>query len=140
MTGLEFLKDTEKNCYTRLKTSPIHGVGVFAIRDIPKGTNPFKGVIKFSFHKVKQAKIRLNQKLNEAQKQLIVDMCPEVDGYFYVPSYSINEIGVGYYLNHDKFRANMKEVNGGEDFVAKRDIDAGEELLVDYGTYSAENL
>jgi hypothetical protein len=27
--------------YTRLQCSPIHGVGVFAIRDVPKGTNIF---------------------------------------------------------------------------------------------------
>jgi len=27
--------------YCRLAPSPIHGIGIFAIKDIPKGTNPF---------------------------------------------------------------------------------------------------
>ena len=27
--------------YCKLAPSPIHGVGIFAIKDIPKGTNPF---------------------------------------------------------------------------------------------------
>ena len=38
-TILEHLKN---NIYCRLKPSKIHGVGVFAIRNIPKNTNPFK--------------------------------------------------------------------------------------------------
>ena len=36
------LKRLEK-VYCRLAPSPIHGIGVFAIKDIPKGTNPFGG-------------------------------------------------------------------------------------------------
>ena len=35
---IEFLKN---NYYCKLKPSLIHGVGVFAIKDIPKGINPF---------------------------------------------------------------------------------------------------
>lgn len=31
------------NIYTRLAPSKIHGVGVFAIKDIPKGKNVFSG-------------------------------------------------------------------------------------------------
>jgi len=33
---------SDAESFTRLKPSPIHGVGVFAIRDIPNGTNIFK--------------------------------------------------------------------------------------------------
>ncbi len=32
----------DTSSFTRLMPSPIHGIGVFAIRDIPKGTNIFK--------------------------------------------------------------------------------------------------
>ena len=35
---LNILKD---NTYCRLQPSPIHGIGVFAIKDIPDGVNPF---------------------------------------------------------------------------------------------------
>ena len=138
MTGLEFLKDLEQNSYTRLAPGKF-GVGVFAIRKIPKGTNPFKGVLKLAFHKVKADKIKKPPTLPEGQKKLVKDMCPEVDGYYFVPSYSINEIGIGYYLNHSS-TPNMDEVNGGEDFVANRDIEIGEELFSNYGAYSELNL
>jgi len=138
MTGTEFLKDLEQNSFTRLAPGK-YGVGVFAIRKIPKGTNPFKGTLKFAFHKLKVEKVRSNPELTEGVKQLVKDMCPEVDGYYYVPSYSINEIGIGYYLNHSS-TPNMDEANGGEDFIANRDIEIGEELFSDYGTYSELNL
>lgn len=138
MTGKEFLKDLEQNSFTRLAPGK-YGVGVFAIRKIPKGTNPFKGVLDFKFHKLKVDKVRSNPELTEGVKQLVKDMCPEVDGYYYVPSYSINEIGIGYYLNHSS-TPNMDETNGGEDFIANRDIEVGEELFVNYGDYSELNL
>jgi len=37
--AINYLKD---NYILRLKPSPIHGVGVFAVKDIPKGTQLFK--------------------------------------------------------------------------------------------------
>ena len=47
-----------KNTYCRLKPSKIEGVGVFAIRDISKGINPFYGIkkqkwIKFDIKELK---------------------------------------------------------------------------------------
>ena len=32
------LKQLAESTYVMIKASPIHGIGVFAIRDIPKGT------------------------------------------------------------------------------------------------------
>jgi SET domain len=138
MNANQFLKDLEENSYTRLARGK-YGVGIVAIRKIPKGENPFKGVLSFKYGKLKSERIRNNPRLNDGVKRLVIDMCPEVDGHFCVPSYSINEIGIGYYLNHSK-TPNMVAINGGEDFVANRDIEIGEELFVDYGTYSEENL
>ena len=37
----KLLKALKDNTFCRLKPSPIHGVGVFAIKDIPSGINPF---------------------------------------------------------------------------------------------------
>ena len=37
MTKEELLKELGTNTYLMLKPSPIEGIGVFAIRDIPKG-------------------------------------------------------------------------------------------------------
>ncbi|MEN9899177.1 MAG: hypothetical protein RLZZ152_221, partial [Pseudomonadota bacterium] len=48
------LKHLQTEVYCRLGVSPIHGIGVFAIRDIPKGTQPLVSLLKikeFSFSK-----------------------------------------------------------------------------------------
>jgi len=48
------LKHLQTEVYCRLGVSPIHGIGVFAIRDIPKGTHPLVSLLKikeFSFSK-----------------------------------------------------------------------------------------
>ena len=42
-----------KNTYCRLKPSKIEGVGVFAIRDIPKNINPFKGIVNQKWYELK---------------------------------------------------------------------------------------
>jgi hypothetical protein len=36
------------NCHCRLAPSPIHGIGVFALRDIPRGKNPFNTLPKYA--------------------------------------------------------------------------------------------
>ena len=38
MTKSELLADLNNHTYVMIKPSPLHGIGVFAIRDIPKGT------------------------------------------------------------------------------------------------------
>jgi SET domain-containing protein len=38
MTKEALLKDLHNDTYVMIKPSPLHGIGVFAIRDIPKGT------------------------------------------------------------------------------------------------------
>ena len=37
MTKEELLKELSEEIYAVLKPSPVHGIGVFALRDIPKG-------------------------------------------------------------------------------------------------------
>ena len=139
MTAGNFLQDLRKNVYCRLQASPIHGVGVFAIKDIPRGIDPMPENRAFKFNEVKRDYLMADKSIPEAVKNLVIDMCPEEDGIFYVPNCSLNEIGIGFYLNHSK-TPNMLEKDGGEYFVTARDIKAGEELFVDYGTYSEENL
>jgi hypothetical protein len=48
MKRAEFLRRVLANCYCRLAPSPIHGIGVFAIRNIPRGGNPFKTLPKYA--------------------------------------------------------------------------------------------
>jgi hypothetical protein len=44
MKRTELLRHVLADCYCRLQPSLIHGIGVYAIRDIPKGKNPFEAL------------------------------------------------------------------------------------------------
>jgi SET domain-containing protein len=126
----EFLKSLD-NVYCRLKTSPL-GIGVFAIRDIPNGTNPFKGCYDGEFIPIPEEEIK---KLDKGRQSIIVDFCPYVKGEYWVPEDGIGVIDVSFYLNHSK-EPNMNEDGEGLNFYANRDIKEGEELTVDYLTYN----
>jgi hypothetical protein len=47
MKRTHLLNRVLRDCYCRLQPSKISGIGVFAIRDIPKGRNPFKMIPKY---------------------------------------------------------------------------------------------
>jgi SET domain-containing protein len=124
------------NVYCRLKPSRYGGVGVFAIRDIPKGTNPFAGCYDGNFIPVSPKEIE-NQPASI--KEMIKDFCPFQDGKYWVIERGLNAIDISFFLNHSK-EPNMIAIKDGEEFVAKRDIKAGEELTVDYDTYDDVGL
>lgn len=133
------IKSLEKEVFTRIGVSKIHGVGVFAVKPIPKGCNPFYETRSADFIAVPVKNVTTNPRICDGVKQMVNDFAPEVDGAYYLPQYSLNELGTGFYLNHSD-SPNMQAVNDGEDFIALRDIEVGEELTVDYETYSEKNL
>lgn len=127
-----------RDCYCRLQPSAIHGIGVFAVRDIPKGRNPFNTLPKyanFGYVRVTEAEMdALPPKLS----QLIQELFVPAEGTMYVPNFGMNIIHLNSYLNHSA-TPNMRTRNG-YDFLALRKIATGEELTVDYRTYGAEKL
>ncbi len=113
-----------------LKPSPIEGIGVFAIRDIPKGCRTIfsAGIgewIKVSIDEV--------EKLPAHSRNLVETYCLYDEENYFVPDYGFKIMDLVLYLNHSS-QFNMISVNDGEQFEALRDIKAGEELLVDYGS------
>ena len=113
-----------------LKPSPIEGIGVFAIRDIPKGCRTIfsAGIgewIKVSIDEV--------EKLPAHSRNLVETYCLYDEENYFVPSYGFKLMDTVLYLNHSA-QFNIASVNDGEQFEALRDIEAGEELLVDYGS------
>jgi hypothetical protein len=127
-----------RDCYCRLQASKIHGIGVFAVRDIPKGKNPFNTIPKYSaFGYVRITEDELDalpSKLSEAIGALFLP----TDGVMHIPNHGLNVIRLNSYLNHSA-KPNMR-TRDGYDFVAMRKILVGEELTVDYRTYGAEHL
>lgn len=116
--------------YTRLGTSPGKGIGVFAIRVVPQGTNPFAGDAAPT---VPVPVARVEAIEEAAVRQIYLDFCPVVDGAFIAPA-NLNLLTASWYMNHSE------QPNVGCDstimFAAMRDIAVGEELTVDYRQFS----
>lgn len=135
MTEKQLIKDLEENVCCRIKPSPVHGVGVFAIRDIPKGTDPFGGLRNTRWKKIPLHRIRANRKIPHAVKELVESFYAVESGMLYFPNHSLNAVDISFFLNHSD-PPNIGALAGGTDFVALRDIKRGEELFSDHRTYS----
>src|SRR6478735_6966627 len=48
MKRTELLRRVLADCYCHLQPSPIRGIGVFAVCDIPKAKNPFRTLKKYA--------------------------------------------------------------------------------------------
>ncbi len=118
--------------YTRLRPSPIHGVGVFAIRDIPKDTYIFTGD--------NSKMVWVDKSVVETQeveiRKLYDDFCIIKGNKYYCPD-NFNNMNVGWYLNGSKENPSVR-CDDNYDFYALRDIKKGEELTVDYSMFSDE--
>ena len=117
-----------KETYVMLKPSPVHGIGVFAIRDIPKGCRSMFSKDNGEWVKVP---IREVEALPAESKDLVETYCLYDEENYYVPSYGFKKMDLINYLNHSA-QPNVRSVNDGEFFEAIADISAGQELLVNY--------
>ncbi|MCX6319700.1 MAG: SET domain-containing protein [Bacteroidetes bacterium] len=129
MTQQELLQELREEIWVMLKPSPVHGIGVFAIRDIPKGCQTI-----FSRHQNDwvQLPIRDVDQLPDHSRNLVETYCLYDEEHYYVPSYGFKIMDMVNYLNHSS-TPNVRSVNDGEIFEAIEDIPAGTELLVNYG-------
>jgi SET domain-containing protein len=124
-------KFPHSDVYVRLGCSDLHGVGVFAIKEIPEGIDIFCGD-KCDVAIVPKAIVD-NQE--EEIKKLYDDFCALQDGKYYCPD-SFNNMNVSYFLNQSE-EPNIT-TDDGHCFYTKRKIMKGEELTVDYSTFSEE--
>ena len=130
MTKEALLKDLQQNTYVMIKPSLLHGIGVFAIRDIPKGTRDLFSQGVGEWIKLTIAEV---ESLPKHSRDLVENHCLFDEDHYYVPDYGFKLVDLVVYLNHSD-TPNVISINEGEYFEATRDIAAGEELLVDYGT------
>ena len=113
--------------YCRVAASDIHGVGVFAIRAIAKGVNPFRGSgpsreIRVSRHELRSLPHRVRG---------LIDMyCVAEKGTFLIPELGLNRMDIAFYVNHSA-RPNIAYMRKGL-MKTTRAIRAGEELTLNY--------
>jgi SET domain-containing protein len=129
MTKEALLAQLKNDTYIILKPSGIHGIGVFAIRDIPKGCRNMFSRGAGEWIKLPIAEV---DALPDHARELVETYCLFDEDNYYVPDYGFKLMDLVNYLNHST-HPNIVSVNDGEEFEALRDIKTGEELLVNYG-------
>jgi SET domain-containing protein len=130
MTKQQLLHELQHQTYAALKPSPLHGIGVFAVRDIPKGCkNIFSeetgGWILLSMEEVEQ--------LPAHSKNFIETYYLYDNDHYFIPAHGCKVMDMANYLNHSS-TPNLISVEDGLYFETTRNIKEGEELLVDYGS------
>ena len=128
MTKDELLNELSAETYVAIKPSAIHGIGVFAIADIPKGCRDLFSKNVGNWIKVSIADV---EKLPGHSRSLIETYCLYDEENYFVADYGFKVMDLVNYLNHSS-APNIVSVNDGEYFEAIVDIPAGNELLISY--------
>jgi len=113
--------------YCHLGVSPVHGIGVFAMRAIPKGVNPMRARLKFDEIAYTHKEIKT---LPRGVRKEIEMFCYYDDDHVFVPSIGLNSMNMAVYLNHSKTPNVVYKKNG--QLITLRSIKIGEELMMDY--------
>jgi len=133
MPHTRLLHELRHQTYVAIRPSPVAGIGVFAVRPIPKGcrdlfTPPRGGTD--GFVAVPRAEI---DALPAHARQLVETYCLYDEAHYHLPEEGFKRMDLVHFLNHSD-RPNVRSIDDGAWFEAIGDIAEGEELFVDYGT------
>jgi hypothetical protein len=115
--------------YARLRCGK-HGVGVFAITDIPGGVRLFEADTGVTV----RVPVHVVDALPASElRRMYYDFCPLIGGEFIAPPH-FDLLTPGWYTNH----SNAPNIHVGPalEFTSARAIAKGEELTTDYASYS----
>lgn len=128
MTKEALLNELRHETWITLKPSTVHGIGVFALCDIPKGSQEIfsKGVGNWITLNIEDV-----ESLPTHSREMVETYCLFDKDHYYVPDYGFKVMDMVNYLNHSN-EPNVISIHHGEIFEALRDIKAGEELFVNY--------
>jgi SET domain-containing protein len=134
------IDNLKNDVYCRIKRSKIHGVGVFAIKNIPKGINPFLNLkSKNKKEYIDINKYDLNDLSYEIIKMLDDYLGVNDDNTYSIPINGLNTLDISFFMNHSK-NPNMSIKNDDDEnlddnfvnFISNKNINIGEELVIDY--------
>lgn len=100
MTRKQTIRRILRETYCRLGVSDVHGIGVFAVRDIPKGVDPFRvggrarDWVEIKQHEFEGAPAGVRNVLTAL-------FVADSDGLFRIPSLGTNLVDIGSYESLD---------------------------------------
>jgi len=131
MISERILAELRDHTWVTLRPSPIEGIGVFAIRDIPQGCRDIFSppAAPDDFVAVARADV---DALPPYARQLVETYCLYDAEWYWIPRDGFKRMDLSHFLNHSD-APNVASIEEGKWFEALHDIAAGEELTVDYG-------
>ena len=129
MTKEDLLHELSNNTWVMIKPSGTHGIGVFAVKDIPKGCREMFSKAMGEWATIPGKEI---DELPAHAKDIVENYCLYDEENYFVPAQGFKVMDLSLFLNHSD-TPNIISVNDGEYFETIKEIKKGEELFVDYG-------
>lgn len=141
-TKFSLLENLEDNSKTEIRSSNIHGVGVFANEPIPKNATLFQFHCKPTYETVDFTPAEI-EALSNIAKGMVKKFFVKENNNFPIPKHGIAcALGISFYINSCKTKgceteANLKfgtknDLSGYKEIIATRNINRDEELLLPY--------
>ena len=132
MKSSELFKRLKTQVFCRVQSSKTHGVGVFAIKDIPSGVCPWSTPNHHDFGGTTRVSNYDVSKLDEPVRQMLLDYNLLSKVGLFVHPYELDLLHITQFLNSSESPNLRLDVVKAETFKTIREIKAGEELTVDY--------
>ena len=133
------INNLQNDVYCRIKPSKKHGVGVFAIKDIPKNTNPFKVTGQECVkHRILNIEAKDVDKLHPEVKKMVNDFYHKQDDIYGIPYRGLNANDISFYMNTSKKpNVGFKSLDNCSlvVFNTLKKIKKGQELLINYDEF-----
>ncbi len=133
-TKRNVIERLKEQCCVRVRPSSLDGVGVFALADIPAGTNPFYGPPPCE--DIVQLHMADMDGLSEDMRTMLLDYHLPIDHYIPVAKNGM-PMGIQHFMNHSDKDFNIRLVESSKKACTKwlqpcttREVKKGEELLV----------
>ena len=121
------------NTFAKLAPSDIHGIGLFAIRNIPFGQKLFEQILDdddYIFLKKEDLELFDKEVQNMVKSLYIL----EKNGVW-IQKTGLNHLDYSYYINHSD-KPNLSYIHSKNYYLPKRDVIKGEELTYNYNEVS----
>ena len=125
----KLILEAYNDVYCKIAPSDIHGVGVFAVKDIPKNVVIFRSV--YDFVKInKKFLSRISPNVAKLYKRFFISD----EDNIWIPKSGLNNINISFYLNHSE-NPNVIWSHEYKLFISKVPILENTELTVNYKSF-----